>query len=107
MRAKVVECPGWAKLWDHALDLRWKDVVGLQMISRAMTHQGRGDHPCHLYDDPTLLKDTVLDHILAVHHQELHLKNLDSFSSSGLLGMLENLEVEVLLKFKHIFHTWI
>ena len=25
---------------------------------------------------------TVLDHILTVHHQELHLNNSDSFSSS-------------------------
>ena len=39
---------------------------------------------------------TVLDHILTVHHQELHLNNSDSFSSSDLLGMLENLNVEIL-----------
>ena len=31
MIAKVAECPGWAKLWDHAFDLEWKAVVGLQM----------------------------------------------------------------------------
>ena len=70
---------------------------------------GRGDHPCHLCDDPTLLEDSVLDHILNVHHQELHLRmnNSDSFSSSDLLGMLENLNVEILPKFKNIFRTWI
>ena len=44
---------------------------------------------------------------LAVHHQELHLNNSDSFSSSDLLGMLENLNVEILPKFKNIFRTWI
>ena len=109
MIAKVAECPGWARLWDHALDLGWKAVAGLQMVSRAMSHHGRGDHPCHLCDDPTLLEDSVLDHILNVHHQELHLRmnNSDSFSSSDLLGMLENLNVEILPKFKNIFRTWI
>ena len=44
------------RLWDHALDLGLKAVVGLQMVSRAMSHHGRGDHPCHLCDDSTLLK---------------------------------------------------
>ena len=107
MGAKVAECPGWAKLWDYALDLGWKAVAGLQMVSRAMSHHGRGNHPCHLCDDPTLLKDTVLDHILTTHHQELHLNNSNSFSSLDLLGMLENLNVEILPKFKNIFHTWI
>ena len=109
MIAKVAECPGWARLRDHALDLGWKAVVGLQMVSRAMSHHGRGDHPCPLCDDPTLLEDGVLDHILNVHHQELHLRmnNSDSFSSSDLLGMLENLNVEILPKFKNIFRTWI
>ena len=78
------------------------------MVSRAMSHHGRGDHPCHLCDDPTLLEDSVLDHILTVHHQELHLRmnNSDSFSTSDLLGMLENLNVEILPKFKNIFRTW-
>ena len=49
MIVKVAESPGWARLWDHALDLGWKAILGLQMISRAMSHHGRGDHPCHLY----------------------------------------------------------
>ena len=76
------------------------------MVNRAMSHHGREDHPCHLCDDPILLEDSVLDHILTVHHQELHLRmnNSDSFSSSDLLGMLQNL---ILPKFKNIFHTWI
>ena len=35
MIAKIAEHPGWAKLWDHTLDLGWKAVLGLQMLSRA------------------------------------------------------------------------
>lgn len=56
MIARVAECPGWAKLLDHALDLGWKAVVGLQMVSRAMSHHRTGDHPCHLCNDHTLLE---------------------------------------------------
>ena len=33
MIAKVAESPGWAKLWDHTLDLGWKTVQGLKMLS--------------------------------------------------------------------------
>ena len=95
------------KLWDHGVDLGRKAVVGLQMVSTAMSHHRTGDHPCHLCDDHTSLEDTVLDHILTAHHQELHLSISDSFSSSVLLGMLENLNVKILPKFqKNIFQTW-
>ena len=104
MIAKMAVCPGWAKLWDHALDLGWKAVLGLQMVSRAMSHHGRGDHPCHMCEDKTPLKeDSVLDHILSVHHQELHLNT--SLNGSELLGMLSNLNVEILPKFKNIFRV--
>ena len=43
MIAKVAESPGWAKLWDHTLDLGWKSVQGLKMLSRAMSHHGKGE----------------------------------------------------------------
>ena len=69
--AKVAECPEWAKLWDHVLDLGWKAVLGLEMVSRAMSHHGREERPCVM--QPHLKEDSVLDHILNVHHQDLHL----------------------------------
>ena len=37
--AKVAEVYGWSKLWEAALDL-----------ADAMSHHGRGNHPCHLCD---------------------------------------------------------
>ena len=45
MIAKVAESPGWAKLllWDRALDLGWKSMQGLKMLSRAMSHHGKGE----------------------------------------------------------------
>ena len=59
------------------------------MISRAMSHHGRGDHPCHLWDDIITPEDTVLDHNLSVHCQELHLNTSASFTTSDLLGRLQ------------------
>ena len=50
MIAKVAELPGWARLWDHALDLRWKAVLGLKMVGRTMSHHRKGGHPCYMCD---------------------------------------------------------
>ena len=66
MIAKVAEHLGWAKLWDHSLDLGWKAVLGLQMLSRAMSHHGRGKQACHLCVVKTLNEDTVLEHVFLV-----------------------------------------
>ena len=60
MIAKVAEHPGWAELWDHSLNLGWKAVLGLQMLSRAMSHHERGKQLCHLCEVETLKEDTVL-----------------------------------------------
>ena len=68
MIAKVAESPGWAKLWDHTLDLGWKTVQDLKMLSRAMSHHGKGKRPCHLCDTETSLEEeTLLNHILTRH----------------------------------------
>ena len=104
MIAKVAEHPGWAKLWDHSLDLGWKAVQGLQMLSGAMSHHRRGKQPCHLCEAETLKEDTMLEHVFANHHEQLHLPN-SSFNSSDLLGMISNLNLEILSKFKCLFHT--
>ena len=74
MIAKVAESLGWAKLWDHALDLGWKAVLGLKMVGRAMSHHRRGGHLCHMCDVTSLKDDSVLDHILnAVSYTHLTL----------------------------------
>ena len=61
---------GWARLWDGALNCGGKAVRGLQMLSRAMSHHGRGSQPCQLCDTAPL-QSTVLDHILCHHGGEL------------------------------------
>ena len=40
--AKVARRVGWAQLWDATLDIGGIAVRGLQMLSRVMSHHGRG-----------------------------------------------------------------
>ena len=58
-----------------ASDFGWKAVMGLQMLSRSMGHNGRGNYPCHLCNDDEdgPLRISLLDHILKAHWKELHL----------------------------------
>ena len=56
--------------WDTALDLGRKTVKGLQMVNRAVSHHGRGNHPC---DVAPLSEAAVLEHILVAHSEQLHL----------------------------------
>ena len=105
MIAKVAESPGWAKLWDHTLDFGWKTVQGLKMLSRAMSHHGKGERPCHLCDTENSLKEkTLLDHILTRHYHELHLEQESLLDSSRQMVMLSDLHLDILSKFKGIFH---
>ena len=100
--AVVAESIGWSKLWDMASDLGWKAVMGLQMLSRAMGHHGRGNHPCHLCNDEDgPLQISLLDHILKAHWKELHLGS--EMDTERLMDMLSSSQLEVLSKFKDIF----
>ena len=48
--AEVAGRVGWARLWDAALDSGGKTVRGMQMLSRVMSHHGRGGRACLLRD---------------------------------------------------------
>ena len=52
--AEVARRVGWAQLWDATLDIEGKAVRGLQMLSRVMSHRGRGSRPCPRCDVATL-----------------------------------------------------
>ena len=38
----------WPKLWDSTLHLGSRHTIGLQNLSRLMSHHRRGQHPCPL-----------------------------------------------------------
>ena len=83
-----------------------KTVLGFKMLCRAMSHHGRGEHPCQLCNATLLPEDeTVLDHILAKHKQYLHLGD-SVMDSAELIDLLRNLHVEILSKFKSIFRPF-
>jgi len=74
-----------------------------------MSHHGREKQPCHLCKVGTLKEDSMLEHVLANHHRELHLSN-SSFGCSDLFGMISSLNLEILLeilsKFRSMFHLY-
>ncbi len=51
--AEVVTRLGWAKLWEACLSLGGAHTTGLQKLSMAMAHHGRGSHPCLVCDIST------------------------------------------------------
>ena len=63
---------GWARLWDAALDYGVSHTRGLQLVSRVLSHHGKGNHPCPLCDIAPL-EDSMMGHLLANHCRELGL----------------------------------
>ena len=62
MVAEVSRQIGWARFWDAALDLGWKTMKGLHLLSRALSYHGRDRHPCHLCDAAPPPGLSMLDH---------------------------------------------
>ena len=99
--AEVAERVGWARLWDNVLGYGGKAVRGLQHLSRAMSHHGRGSHPCCLCD-AAYLDCPVLDHILDRHGVDLALDS--DLDRNKLLDCLEGLEhLEFLNGFSRLY----
>ena len=102
MVAEVSRQIVWAQLWDAALEFGWKTVKGLQLLNRALSHHGKGNHhPCHLCNTAPLLEVSVLDHILVSHWDELHLD--PELDYKKLMNLLEKLHLDVL---SNIFITF-
>ena len=60
------------RLWDAALDYGVSRTRGLQLLSRVLSHHGKGNHSCPLYDTGPL-EDSVMGHLLSNHYGELGL----------------------------------
>ena len=52
------------RLWDAALDYGVSRTRGLQLLSRVLSHHGKGNHSCPLYDTGPL-EDSVMGHLLS------------------------------------------
>ncbi len=92
---------GWAKLWDSCLDLGGAYVSGLQRVSMASAHDGRGAHPCPCCDITDLEKGEVLDHIVCHQGEEFHLE--PGCSGRELLDRLKSLNLS---KFRRLYNFY-
>ena len=101
--AEVSKRVGWARLWDACLSLGVEHTAGLQQLSLAMAHPGRGSHPCPLCDALNLQQDSVLDHIMRPHGDRLNLQQ--GFTTEDLMAKLESLNLSFLPKFRKLFHV--
>ena len=97
--AEVAKRVGWSKLWDVALDLGEKSVRGLQCLSRAMSHHGRGNHPCPLCNAAPL-SSTLLKHLLDCHRTELFLDH--NITQESLMHQIEDLQLNSLCNFSKL-----
>ena len=97
MIAEVARQVGWAQLWDATLDIGGKAVRGLQMLSRVMSHHGRGSRPCPQCD-AAALQSSVLDRILEHHKAELFLE--PELNVGQLLTLMEQFHLNILQKFQ-------
>ena len=100
MIAEVARQVGWARLWDATLDIGGKAVRGLQMLSRVMSHHGRGSQPSPRCD-AAALQSSVLDHILEHHKAELFLE--PELDVGQLLTLLEQFHLNILGKFSNLY----
>ena len=64
--AEVAKDISWSKLWDTCLSFGEKYTTGLQKLSRVMSHHGRGQYPCPLYENSEF-RTTVIEHIMEYH----------------------------------------
>ena len=62
-------------LWDTVRQLGSRHTVGLQHLSRMLSHHGRGSKPCPLCDDE-LSGGSLTAHILTQHKDDIKLPHL-------------------------------
>ena len=101
MIARVEGEVGWRRLWDELLSFNLRHMVGLQVLSRLMSHHGRGSKPCPFCEEDSLASE--LNHILARHGAEMGL--VGACNRDWVMEHLKELDINFLAKFCNIFHT--
>lgn len=54
----------WVALWDAALHCGSRHTMGLQYLSRILSHHGRGSKPCHRCEDQLHTGQHLADYIM-------------------------------------------
>ncbi len=102
--AEIEERIGWARLWDATLNFGVQHTRGLQMLSRIMSHHGRGNRPCPLCDTAPL-ESSVMEHLLGAHCVELGLD--PGTKSEMVLNWIVELQLVFLAKFRNIYSYYV
>ena len=96
----VQEHVGWLRLWDSVMDNGVQHTRSLQMLSRLMSHHGRGEHPCPLCEASDLTS-TVLEHVLLAHRAEMGIRV--ETNSELLIEDLSTSHISFVAKFRNLF----
>ena len=99
--AEVEESVGWARLWDGTLNFGIQHTRGLQVLSRVMSHHGRGCRPCPLCESAPL-ETSVFNHVLCEHFGELGPE-----PGSEVLHRLVDFNLSFLAKFRNLYSYFI
>lgn len=78
-------------------------MVGLQALSRLMSHHGIGSKPCTFCEENPLA-DLVLNHVLARHGAEMGLEGV--CYGDWVMEQLKKLEINFLAMFCNLFHLF-
>ena len=65
--AEVAEKSRWPRIWVGALEHGGRYTAGLQVLTRLMSHHGRGRRPCPFCEDSDF-DVTILEHVLESHN---------------------------------------
>ena len=85
-----------------------ENSAGFEEAEQGHELSWKGEQPCHLCDTENSLKEeTLLYHILTRHYHELHLKQESLLDSSRLMVMPGDLHLDILSKFKGVFHHYL
>ena len=96
----VQERVGWLRLWDSVMDYGVQHTRGLQMLSRLMSHHGRGQHPCPPCEVSDLTS-TVLEHVPSAHEAEMGITV--EIRSELLIEDLSTSHISFVAKFSNLF----
>ena len=101
--AEVVRLDGsWPALWDTVRHLGSRHTIGLQHLSRMLSHHGRGSKPCPLCDDK-LSGGSLTAHVLAQHKDDIKLPLL---TTENLLTQLVERNVLFAYRFRNLFNLF-
>jgi len=97
--------PVGGRLWDELLSFKMLHMVGLQALSRLMSHHGRGANPAHsVKRTPWLIISVLNIMFFARHSAEMGL--VGACDGDWVMKHLKEMDINLLAKFCNLFHPF-